>query len=88
MEMSSPPADEHQFSGIVQSIDGSTLTLVNRAGDLIKVDGGPASANFQAAPPAVGRAILVRGTVDEAGVVHATTLLRAKNSAQSWQPDR
>ena len=88
MKISAPPADEHQISGIVQSIDGATLTLVNRAGDLIKVDGGSAFANFKAAPPAVGHAILVRGTVDEAGVVHATTLLRAKNSAQSWQPDR
>jgi hypothetical protein len=88
MESSSPPAGEHQISGIVQSIDGSTLTLVNRAGDSIKVDGASAFANFQAAPPAVGHGILVRGTIDDVGVMHATTLLRAKNSTQSWQPDR
>jgi hypothetical protein len=88
IESSAPPADEQQISGIVQSIDGSTLTLVNRAGDVIKVDGGSAFAHFQAAPPAVGHAILVRGTIDDAGVMHATTLLRAKNSTQSWQPDR
>ena len=82
------PAGEHEITGIVQSIDGSSLTLVDRAGDLIKVDGGSAFANFQAAPPAVGHAVLVRGTIDEAGVVHATTLLRAKDSTLTWQPDR
>ena len=81
-------ADVHEISGIVQSIDGSSLTLVDRAGDLIKVDGGAAFADFQAAPPAVGHAILARGTIDEAGVMHARTLLRAKDSPLSWQPDR
>jgi len=82
------PANEHEISGIVQAVDGSTLTLVNRAGDLITVDGSSAFANFQAAPPAVGHAALVRGTIDETGMVHATTLLRAKDSALTWPPDR
>jgi len=88
MPSSLSPADEHEISGIVQSIDGSSLTLVNRAGDLITVDGSSAFANFQAAPPAVGHAMLARGTIDEIGVMHATTLLRAKGSTLSWQPDR
>jgi PQQ enzyme repeat len=85
---SSLPAGEHEISGIVQDIDSSTLTLVVRTGDLLKVDAAAAIANFQAAVPSVGHGILVRGTIDEDGVLHADTLLHAKDSSAMWQPDR
>ena len=88
-EMSdSLPAQLHEITGTVQSIDGSTITFVNRVGDVIKVDGSAAFANFQAAPPALGHAILARGTIDDEGIVHAIALLHAKDSSIMWQPDR
>ncbi len=83
-----PPLGQHEITGIVQSIDGFAITLTNRAGDLIKIEGGAAFANFQAAPPAVGHAMLARGTIDEEGVMHATALLHAKDSPAMWSPDR
>ena len=82
------PAGQHEITGIVQSIDGSAITLVNRAGDVVKVDASVAFAKFQAAPPAVGHGTLVRGTIDEDGVVHANTVMHAKDSPQMWSPDR
>jgi hypothetical protein len=82
------PAQLHEITGTVQSIDGSTITFVNRVGDVIKVDGSAAFANFQAAPPALGHAILARGTIDDEGIVHAIALLHAKDSSIMWQPDR
>jgi hypothetical protein len=82
------PAGEHEISGIVQDIDDSTITLVSRTGDLLKVDAAAAFAKFQAAVPSVGHGILVRGTIDEDGVLHADTLLHAKDSSAMWQPDR
>jgi hypothetical protein len=82
------PAALHEITGTVQSIDGFTIMIVNRAGDVIQVEGSAAFANFQAAPPAVGHAILVRGTIDDKGIVHATALMHAKDSPIMWQADR
>jgi hypothetical protein len=82
------PAGEYEVSGIVQNIDGSTLTVVRRNGNVIKVDGAAAFAKFQAAAPSVGHGILVRGTIDEDGVLHADTLMHAKDNSAMWQPDR
>ena len=82
------PAGQHEISGTVQSIYGSTLTVRARAGSLIKVDGASAVANFKAAPPSIGHGILVRGTIDGSGVVHAEALLHAKDNPAMWRPDR
>jgi hypothetical protein len=82
------PAGEHEISGTVQDIDGTTLSVRTRSGTLIKVDGASAFANFQAAPPSVGHGILVRGSIDESGVVHAEALLHAKDNPAIWLPDR
>ncbi len=82
------PAGQHEISGTVQSIDGSALTVRTRSGALIRVDGAAAVANFKAAPPSIGHGILVRGTIDESGVVHAETLQHAKDNPAMWRPDR
>jgi hypothetical protein len=82
------PAGQHEISGTVQDIDATTLTVRTRSGTVIKVDGAAAFANFQAAPPSAGHGILVRGTIDESGVVHAVTLLHAKDNPAIWLPDR
>jgi hypothetical protein len=62
--------------------------VVRRNGNVIKVDGAAAFAKFQAAAPSVGHGILVRGTIDEDGVLHADTLMHAKDNSAMWQPDR
>jgi hypothetical protein len=82
------PAGMHEIYGTVRGIDGSTLMVEKRTGALLKVDAAAAFANFQAAQPAVGRGILIRGSIDAAGVLHATTLLHAKDGSAIWPPDR
>jgi len=82
------PVGQHEIFGTVQSIDGSTIMVVTRGGDLIRVDAESAFANFLAAQPAVGHGILIRGIIDESGVVHAETLLHAKDNPLMWQPDQ
>jgi hypothetical protein len=82
------PAGQHEFSGTVQSIEGSTIMIVTRAGAVMKIDAAAAIANFHAAPPSVGHGILVRGTIDEFGVLHADSVLHAKDNPAMWQPDR
>jgi hypothetical protein len=72
----------------VKSIEGATITVVTRAGAPTRVDATAAFANFQAAPPSIGHGILVRGSIDDAGVMHAETLLHAKDNPAMWQPDR
>lgn len=82
------PAGMHEIYGTVRGIKGSALLVEKRTGALIHVDGAAAFANFQAAQPSVGHGILVRGSLDEAGVLHATTLLHAKDGSAIWPDDR
>jgi len=79
---------QHEIFGTVQAIDGSTIRVLKRTGELITVDAASAFANFQAAPPSVGHGILVRGLFDAAGILHAETLLHAKDERTMWPPDR
>jgi hypothetical protein len=79
---------QHEVWGTVRKIEGTVLTVEKRTGDLITVDAAQAFAAFHAAQPSLGHAVLVRGTLDTAGVFHADTLLHAKDSSAMWQPDR
>jgi len=82
------PAGQHEIYGTVQAIDGSTIVIVKRSGEFAKVDAAAAFAKFLAVAPSVGRAVLVRGAVDEGGVMHAETMQRAQDNPELWQPDR
>jgi hypothetical protein len=49
--------------------------------------GGSNDVRLYAAPPAVGHASEACGTIAAEGVVHASTLLHAKDSSALWAPD-
>jgi hypothetical protein len=74
--------------GIVYAVKGSQLTMQVRTGQLIQVDAATAMQAHLSVVPVVGHAVEVRGTADASGVVHAETILRAKDSRAMWAADR
>jgi hypothetical protein len=81
-------ADQHEVFGTVVHQDGAELTIAKRNGDLVAVDGTEAFDRSRAAAPSVGHGIIVRGTYAEGGVLHADTLLHAKDNPAMWPADR
>ena len=79
---------QHEIFGTVQQIRGSTITMAKRTGVLLAVDATPALASGLANPLRLGGAVVARGAIDDAGVLHAQTLLRAKGNPAIWLPDR
>jgi hypothetical protein len=57
-------------------------------GQLIQVDAATAMQAHLSVVPVVIHAVEVRGTTDASGVVHAETILRAKDSPAMWAADR
>jgi len=82
------PAGQHDVFGTVVAIDGVEITVLKRDGERILVDGSAAFAHSNAAEPSVGHGIEVRGSDGEGGVLHAETLLHAKDHSAMWPPDR
>ncbi len=78
----------HQRFGIVSEIAGDRLAIETRDGKRIIVDTAEAVRKHAYVPGVVGHAVLARGDYDQAGVLHATALLHAKQSAALWQPDQ
>lgn len=74
--------------GIVRDIKDSRLTIQTRTGQLIQVDAATAMQAHLSVAPVVGHAVEVRGTSDASGILHAETILRAKDSPAMWPPDR
>jgi hypothetical protein len=74
--------------GIVRAVKGSQLTIQTRTGQMIQVDAATAMQAHLSVVPVVSHAIEVRGTTDASGVVHAETILRAKDSPAMWAADR
>lgn len=74
--------------GVVRTIKGAQLTIQGRTGQLIQVDAATAMQAHLSVIPVVGHAVEVRGTMDSSGVVHAQTILRAKDSPAMWAADR
>jgi hypothetical protein len=79
---------EHEIYGLMQSIRGDNMTVRLRNGDLLTIDASLADELLQRATSSVGHAVLARGTFDGAGVLHANTILRAKDNSALWWPDR
>ena len=77
----------HEIYGTIRTMTGSQLGLQTRTG-LVRVDAADALRTYQSAVLFVGRSVMVRGAFDAAGVLHAQTILRAKDSPEFWSPDR
>ncbi len=78
----------NQLSGWVDGINGTVLMIKKRNGDHATIDSKPAQRAFQSAPIWMGEAITAEGQYDTQGVLHAQTIVRAKNSRNLWPPDR
>ena len=77
-----------EIYGKIQSVKGTMATLQTRTGTLVQVDAKPAIAADRSVTLIVGHAIDVKGTLDKAGVLHAETIQRAKDSTAIWPADR
>ena len=81
-------AGEHEVFGIVKSMQGNTVTIARRGGTMLTIDYTQAEKNFRMAEPSMGHALVARGTIDGAGVMHASSMQHAHQSAKMWLSDR
>ena len=85
----SPPAPktfEPQFWGTIRSVHGNEITIELRTGEVLRVDLSEAFKEQTSITPVVGHNVVVKGTMNEKGVLEARTMLRAKGPAL-WGPD-
>jgi hypothetical protein len=78
----------HEITGALVAVRASTLTLRTRTGKIVRVDDSAAVLHERTAVLVVGEAFTARGAYDAGGVLHATTVLRAKPHPAAWPPDR
>jgi hypothetical protein len=81
-------ASGSRVSGWVDQIKGTELVVRKRNGDHATIDAKPAEAAFQSAPIGMEEAITAEGYYDAQGLLHAQTIVRAKDSRDLWPPDR
>ncbi len=77
----------HEVTGTLIAISGSHLTLRTRTGKAAHVDASDAIRHERSVVLVVGKAFDARGTYDASGVLHATTIVRAKPSPGTWPTD-
>jgi hypothetical protein len=85
---SQAPASGSRVSGWVVQMKGTEFVLRKRNGDHVTIDAKPAQAAFQNAPIGMEEAITAEGYYDAQGLLHAQTIVRAKDSRDLWPPDR
>jgi len=78
----------NQVSGWVDGINGTELMIRKRNGTHVTIDAKPAQDAFQSVPIGMEEAITAEGSYDAQGVLHAQTILRAKDSRDLWPPDQ
>src|SRR6516164_9287566 len=78
---------ERKVSGWIDQINGTQLVLRKRNGDHVTIDAKPAEAAFQSVPIVMEDAITAEGYYDAQGVLHAQTIVRAKDNRKLWPPD-
>jgi hypothetical protein len=74
-------------SGWIDQISGTELVLRKRNGAHVTIDAKPAQDAFQSGPIGMEEAITADGYYDAQGVLHAQTIVRAKDSRDLWPPD-
>jgi hypothetical protein len=82
------PPGMHEISGTVRAMNDYVMTVAKRDGSLVTVDGSAAARNLNYAQPKIGNGVLVRGTINQAGVFDASIVLHAKKDPAMWLPDR
>lgn len=79
---------EHEIYGTVRSMKAADITITRRTGEELRINATDAQKTFRYAPPAVGHALIARGTLDKTGVMQASAILHAKDSPVLWPSDR
>jgi hypothetical protein len=87
-ETAAEPAVTREVYGKIQSVKGTMVTIQTRTGATVRVETKPAIEADRNVTPIVGHAINVKGTMDKAGVMHADTVQKAKDSPAIWPADR
>ena len=79
---------QHDIYGTVREVKGSSLTIETRAKKTIQVETKAAADAQRAVVLVVGHTVLVHGTYDTKGVLHASSVQRAKASPSLWPEDK
>jgi hypothetical protein len=79
---------QHDIYGTVREVKGSTLTIETRAKKTIQVDTKAAADAQRAVVLVVGHTVLVHGSYDTKGILHASSVQRAKPSPALWPEDK
>jgi outer membrane protein assembly factor BamB len=82
------PVSGSQVSGWIDQINGTELVLRKRDGTHVTIDAKPAEDALQSVPIGMEEAITAEGNYDAQGVLHAQTIVRAKDSVALWPPDQ
>jgi hypothetical protein len=79
---------EHEIYGTVRSMKAANIVVAKRGGDELRIDATQAQKTYHFAEPAVGHALIARGTIEKSGVMQASAILHAKDSPALWPSDR
>jgi hypothetical protein len=85
---SQDPASSGQLSGWVVQMNRAELILRKRNGTHVTIDAKPARDAFRSAPIGMEEAVTAVGNYDAQGLLHAQTIIRAKDSLALWPPDQ
>jgi len=78
----------HEIFGIADRINGNVIALHKRDGALQLLNVSVAKQTLHYAIPTIGHGLVARGTYDANGVMHADTVLHAKDHIAVWPADR
>ena len=79
---------QHEICGTIKAINGDSITVQTRNGQIMTVDSSKASEKFDKAQPWVGHALMARGTLISPTVLKADVVMHAKDRPAMWQMDR
>jgi len=79
---------EHEIYGTVRTMKGANIVITKRTGEELQVDASLAQSSARFAEPAVGHALIARGTIGKSGVFEASAILHAKDHPAAWPSDR
>jgi hypothetical protein len=79
---------EHDVYGTVLSVKNQSASIRERNGGVLKLEFGDAVRNASYVPPEQGHAVHARGMIDKSGLMHARSLLHAKDRTAMWPADR
>jgi hypothetical protein len=78
----------HSTTGILMAIDGKTLTIQTRTGQIVKIDASLATKNEQVGALHLGEPYIAMGeSLTVTGALLATSIVRGKGSADLWPAD-